>query len=215
MIYNDSSFSPTPADKAGIYYTHTYWLLKGPYYKYRGSRTPYQYGYDQGTKAASAWFDHYWSTKIYGKTFFADIEEGTSNDPQSDYYDDTWLWDGTSWTEMHPLHRPAGRADFGMAFDESRQQVILFGGQSYAYIDTTETWAWDGQDWIQLQAFQSPPKDLAYGAQLVYVPDLQAVMLYNAFRQKSIIADENIFAELSSVWFLNYRYLIYLPIIDK
>ena len=131
------------------------------------------------------------------------------------YYDDTWLWDGTSWTEMHPLHRPAGRADFGMAFDESRQQVILFGGQSYAYIDTTETWAWDGQDWIQLQAFQSPPKDLAYGAQLVYVPDLQAVMLYNAFRQKSIIADENIFAELSSVWFLNYRYLIYLPIIDK
>ena len=87
MIYNDSSFSPTAADKAGIYYTHTYWLLKGPYYKYRGSRTPYQYGYDQGTKAASAWFDHYWSTKIYGKTFFADIEEGTSNDPQSDYYD--------------------------------------------------------------------------------------------------------------------------------
>lgn len=87
LIYNDSSFYSVAADKAGILYTHTYWNLKGPYYKWKGNRTPYQYGYDQGIKAASAWYDHSWSNKIGGKTIFADIEEGTSNDPQSDYYD--------------------------------------------------------------------------------------------------------------------------------
>jgi hypothetical protein len=87
VIYNDSSFYSVAADKAGYFYTHTYWVLKGPYYKYKGGRSNYQYGYDQGTKAASAWTYHQWASKIGGKTIFADIEEGTSNDPQSDYYD--------------------------------------------------------------------------------------------------------------------------------
>lgn len=87
VIYNDSTFYSVAADKAGFSYTHTYWLLKGPYYKWKGSRGYYQYGYDQAVKAREAWFNHYWSSKIGGRTIFADIEEGTSNDPQSDYYD--------------------------------------------------------------------------------------------------------------------------------
>lgn len=130
------------------------------------------------------------------------------------FREDTWLWDGTSWTEQHPLHHPAGRADFGMAYDESRQKVILFGGQSYAYVDTTETWAWDGQDWTQLPTRQTPPKELAYGVQLVYLPSLQTVMLYNDFRDKTIVSDESFtITERSEVWVLTYLNLIYLPII--
>jgi hypothetical protein len=87
VIYNDSAFYSVAADKAGKSYTHTYWLVKGPYYKYRGSRTPYNYGHDQGAKAAYAWSHHYWSSKIGGKTIFADIERGKSDDPQSDLFD--------------------------------------------------------------------------------------------------------------------------------
>jgi hypothetical protein len=74
LIYNDSSFFSVAADKAGYSCTHTYWNLKGPYYYARGNRTRYQYGFDQATVAASAWYDHYWSGKIGGKTIFADIE---------------------------------------------------------------------------------------------------------------------------------------------
>ena len=87
LIYNDSAFYPDAADKAGTYFTHTYWDLKGPYYKFIGSRTPYEYGFAQGTKAASAWFSHYWANKIGGKTIFADIEKGKSDDPQSALFD--------------------------------------------------------------------------------------------------------------------------------
>lgn len=83
LIYNDSSFYSVAADKAGFSYTHTYWNLKGPYYYARGSRTRYQYGFDQATVAASAWYDHYWSSKIGGKTIFADIE----SEPN---YNDGW-----------------------------------------------------------------------------------------------------------------------------
>ncbi|MEJ2600598.1 MAG: hypothetical protein P8Z00_19850 [Anaerolineales bacterium] len=130
------------------------------------------------------------------------------------FREDTWLWDGVSWIEQHPLHHPAGRANFGMAYDRDRQQVILFGGQTDLDVDPTETWAWDGDDWTLLPTRQAPPKELAYGAQLIYLPDLQAVALYNAFREKRIISDENFtITERSEVWALTYWNLLYLPVV--
>jgi hypothetical protein len=131
------------------------------------------------------------------------------------FWEDTWIWNGASWIEQHPSHHPVGRANFGMAYDESRQRVILFGGQTYAGADPTETWAWDGQDWMQLPIRQTPPRELAYGAQLVYLPVLQTTMLYNTFREKIVVPDESFtFAEHSEVWALTYLNLIYLPIVN-
>jgi hypothetical protein len=103
-----------------------------------------------------------------------------------------------------------------MAYDEGRQQVILFGGQTYLDVDPTETWAWDGQDWIKLRTYQAPPSDLAYGAQLVYLPDLQAVSLFNDFRQKIENPDGTVtFIEQTEVWALNSRYLIFSPVFTR
>lgn len=131
-----------------------------------------------------------------------------------EYLEDTWLWDGASWVEQHPLHHPAGRANFGMAYDGGGQQVILFGGQTYLDVDPNETWAWDGQDWTQLPTHQTPPKELANSARLVYLPDLHSVILYNALRAKTFVSDENLNeTDRSEVWVLTYRNLIYLPII--
>lgn len=132
------------------------------------------------------------------------------------YREDTWLWDGISWIEQHPLRQPAGRANFGMVYDEVRQQVVIFGGQSYADVDPTETWVWDGQDWSPLPTSQSPPKEMTYAAQLVYLPTLRSVALYNASRKKTIGSDGEIYIfDQSEVWVLTYRDLVYLPIIRK
>jgi hypothetical protein len=134
--------------------------------------------------------------------------------PVAGFLQDTWLWNGAAWVEPHPEHRPAGRADFGMAYDAATQQVILWGGQTDLEVDPTETWAWDGQDWTLLSARQAPPEALAYFAQLVYLPDLHTVMLYNALREKTVLPDDTfIYTESSAVWILNYRYFVYLPII--
>ena len=126
---------------------------------------------------------------------------------------DTWIWDGTTWIEQHPVHNPPGRADFGMAYDEGREQVILFGGQ-VLYGIYSDTWAWDGGDWTQLQTFGKPPVELSYGAQLVYLPDLQATALIGDFRQKLCNA-ECTFPEETQVWVLVDRYLTYLPVISR
>jgi len=126
--------------------------------------------------------------------------------------DDTWIWDGSSWIEQHPMHHPAGRADYGMAYDESRQQVILFGGQTSPAPNPAETWVWDGEDWIQLQLHNGLPEDLVFGAQLVYLPELQTVMLFGDYRWKTDDPEAEVhFGEYTEVWALNYQYFIYLP----
>jgi len=118
--------------------------------------------------------------------------------------DDTWVWDGDNWKEQQPLNHPPARADFGMTYHERREQVILFGGQSYRGM-AIDTWVWDGQDWSELRTTQSPPPQIAYGAQLAYLPALQSVVLYNAFREKTIVSDESFtITERSEVWVLDY-----------
>ena len=129
--------------------------------------------------------------------------------------DDTWVWDGTTWSEQEPSHRPPARINFGMAYDEARQQVILFGGQSHGG-SVNDTWTWDGKDWQQLLTRQSPPKELADVAQLVYMPRLQTDILYNDLSQKNPTPDINpIIIERSEVWRLTYQNLIFLPIVQK
>lgn len=130
------------------------------------------------------------------------------------FLEDTWLWDGNSWIEQYPLHQPTGRANFSMAYDESRQQVILFGGQTSLVPNPIETWAWDGKDWMLLSTHRAPPEELAYGSQLVYLPELQTVMLFGDYRWKSTDPEDEIqFGEYTEVWTLAHHNFVYLPVI--
>src|SRR5262245_9504550 len=43
---------------------------------------------------------------------------------------DTWTWDGSAWTEQHPADHPEAWAGMEMAFDEVRNEVVLFGGSN-------------------------------------------------------------------------------------
>jgi hypothetical protein len=35
-------------------------------------------------------------------------------------FDDTWVWDGTTWTQKAPAHKPLGRSGHAMAYDAAR-----------------------------------------------------------------------------------------------
>lgn len=65
---------------------------------------------------------------------------------------DTWLWDGTTWTEAHPVSAP--QAD-GRVAEAGAGRILFFGGRS-----RNETWTWDGLTWTRLQPAHSPgPRD--------------------------------------------------------
>ena len=85
---------------------------------------------------------------------------------------DTWTWNGSTWTRLHPVHSPGPRTSAAIAYDPTTQQVVLFGGMSLANIGGTpflgDTWTWNGSDWTQQHPANSPSTrmlaSLAYDA---------------------------------------------------
>jgi hypothetical protein len=43
---------------------------------------------------------------------------------------ETWIWNGTAWAQRFPARAPSPRADFGMAYDAARGEVVVFGGNT-------------------------------------------------------------------------------------
>ena len=57
--------------------------------------------------------------------------------------DDTWVWDGTNWTQKSPANSPPPRGYLAMAYDAARAQVVLFGGiNSNNFVRYNDTWVW-------------------------------------------------------------------------
>ena len=71
---DDSEFNTIAASQAGFSFTHSFWLVKGPFYYWRSGRDYYQYGVDQGNAACTAWHQHVHANLLGGRTIFGDIE---------------------------------------------------------------------------------------------------------------------------------------------
>lgn len=88
---------------------------------------------------------------------------------------ETWVWNGVTWTQKAPATTPNARYGSGMAYDAARQQVVLFSGQGGA----DETWIWDGTNWNLRTPSARPPGDVG------------GAMAYDAARQKVVFQHGN------------------------
>ena len=68
--------------------------------------------------------------------------------------DETWTWNGTSWTLEAPSARPSARQP-GQQLATFGSSVLLFSGGAGAL--DSQTWSWDGTDWTQLSPLNAPP----------------------------------------------------------
>ncbi len=61
---------------------------------------------------------------------------------------DTWLWDGTAWTQATPnaMSLPPARGNSAMALDPLGH-IVLFGGTDSSGHLLGDTWWWDGSNW--------------------------------------------------------------------
>ena len=72
---------------------------------------------------------------------------GGDADPsgRSEFFGDTWEWDGKTWTRVAGTGPPA-RVHFAMAYDPVRARTVLVGGYGPDGPDS-RTWEWDGKTW--------------------------------------------------------------------
>jgi cysteine-rich repeat protein len=66
---------------------------------------------------------------------------------------DTWTWDGATWTHITGT-APTAHYDASIAYDSSRQRVVLAGGNPGG----NETWEWDGATWTQMSTTGLPAR---------------------------------------------------------
>jgi hypothetical protein len=73
---------------------------------------------------------------------------------------DTWTWNGTTWTQQFPAVSPPARAVItqGLVYDGATHAVVLFGGDNPAGTYFGDTWTWDGlaKTWTQQLPADSP-----------------------------------------------------------
>ena len=98
---------------------------------------------------------------------------GCSNTP---LFNDTWTWDGHTWTQEHPLNAPSPRGGASMAFNAADNTIVLFGGQDSINHPLGDTWIWNGSNWIQRQPTTSPGPRAHAG--LAFHPALRGLLLF-------------------------------------
>ncbi len=56
---------------------------------------------------------------------------------------DTWVWDGSSWTQEHPQASPSARFGASMAYDPIHDESVLWGGEQSGILFFADTWIWN------------------------------------------------------------------------
>jgi hypothetical protein len=121
--------------------------------------------------------------------FGGNDNSGDCNGSGKNLCDDTWEWNGTTWSKITPSgSSPTPRSDSQMVFDSARGVVVLFGGDVEdgdcpahpSRGDCNDTWEWNGTAWTEVTpAGTSPPR--RYDASLVYDSDRQTVVLFGGY----------------------------------
>lgn len=103
---------------------------------------------------------------------------------------DTWIWDGNTWTQVFPpVSPPARRFDTpGMAYDAENENVVLFGGIVEGNTVPGDTWTWNGKTktWTQHFPATSPS---ARRAMIAYDDSHETVVLFGGDNVTSVFGD--------------------------
>ncbi len=100
---------------------------------------------------------------------------------------DTWTWNGTTWTQQFPATSPPARADASMAYDSGTGQLVLFGGYGNGGGDLNDTWTWNGTTWTQQFPATSPPARA--DASMAYDSGTGQLVLFGGFNGSFSVND--------------------------
>jgi len=114
--------------------------------------------------------------KLHAMAYDKDRDEvvlfGGVDQSDSDYFNDTWVYDGETWEQRTPPASPPADWGMSMAYDSARDEVVMFGG----IFAGDRTWVWDGTTWEERFPAVSPRA--RYSSGMAYARSRQQVVLY-------------------------------------
>lgn len=93
-------------------------------------------------------------------------------------FNDTWEYDGAAqtWTQITTTNSPGGRVYAAMAYDFSRQRIVVYGGADDTFTIMPDVfWEYDGSDWTPVVPATTPG------------PAQGHTMAYDVARQRVVI----------------------------
>ena len=99
-----------------------------------------------------------------------------------DYSDETWTFDGSTWTKESPSISPPARAAGVMAFDTVTRTLVLFGGYDGSnYLG--DTWVWDGatSQWSHPAGSVAPAPPAVTGPMVFTDPATGHVIVFGGY----------------------------------
>jgi len=94
------------------------------------------------------------------------------------FLSETWIWDNGNWIKATPANQPPPRAKFGMAYDDSRNRIVIFGG-TYDKTLFNDTWEWDGTNWLKIESSHVPPARCCHA--MAYDSVQKKILLYGGW----------------------------------
>jgi hypothetical protein len=180
-----TTVAPGPRDRLGMAYDPTdgYTVLYGGYNYLLG--TPFYY--DTWAYSAGVWTDLNLSTHPpapsgFQMAYFPPLHGVVLFGGECPYggcfYNQTWLFKGGVWTQLHPKQSPPARSQYAMAYDAATKNMVLFGGTDGGnYLQ--DTWVFTGKTWKEVSVIIAPPG--RYAATMVYDPASKEMLLFGGY----------------------------------
>lgn len=117
---------------------------------------------------------------VYDTVRGVTLMHGGVAEPNAPSKNDTWAWDGKTWTFL--TNQGPGEFSAGFAFDSDRGVAVLHGGFGSGSPRPTlgNTWEWNGQTWMQVTSNTGP--GMRAGCAMAYDPQHQRVLLHGGVR---------------------------------
>jgi Galactose oxidase, central domain len=101
------------------------------------------------------------------------------------HFNDTWLFDGSSWVQTFPPHSPSARYGAAMSYDRTAGELLLFGGRGGSPFD--DTWSYAHGTWTHLSTPTAPKG--RYFSSMAYDPALNATILFGGVARSGVLSD--------------------------
>ena len=159
-------FGGIPSDRSGAWPGDT-WLLDGTAWRRVATEGPSGRG-----RTALAYDSKRRQVVLFGGV----SAPSPGQNGQQTFLSDTWLWNGTRWTEAS-ASGPRGRYAHAMVYDERAEVVWLYSGAAaHSGAPLSDMWRWDGSSWTEVELSGATP-----GARY------QPVMVYDKARGRTVL----------------------------